>query len=79
MAFYVSTASGSSCCFSHALRLATELRPECVAKVKQNICNIVRFRVVLTCVLYQICVNVRLASWHTRSKQTTARFQGMYT
>ena len=39
-------------------RLASELCPECKTKVTQNICNIVRFRIVLTCVPHQICVNV---------------------
>ena len=38
-----------------------ELCSEHLAKVKQNICHIVRFKVVLTCALDLICVNVRLS------------------
>ena len=43
-----------------------------LAKVTQNICNIVRFKVVLTCVLYQICVNVRLLGMRVQNRRLYA-------
>ena len=43
--------------FTH---IASELSSERLAKVKQNICGIVRFMVVLTCVLSLTCANIRL-------------------
>ena len=42
------------------------------AKVKQNICIIVRFKVVLTCVLCQIYVNVRLLGMRVENKRLYA-------
>ena len=52
-------------------RLANELCSERLGKVKQNICDIVRFRVVLTCVFDQICVNIRLLGMRVKTNDCT--------
>ena len=52
--------------------LASELCSQRLAKVKLIIRNIVRFRVVLTCVLCHKCVNVRLLGMHVQMKRLYA-------
>ena len=52
-------------------RLARELCSERLGKVKQNICNIVRFRVVLTCVFDQICVIIHLLGMRVKTNDCT--------
>ena len=44
----------------------------CLANVKQNICNFVHFKVILTCILYQICVNLRLLGMRVQKKRLYA-------
>ena len=52
-------------------RLASELCSERLAKVKQSICNIVRFMVVLKCVFDQICVNIRVLGMRVKTNGCT--------
>ena len=59
-------------------RLASELCSERQVKVKQSICTILRFKVILTYVLYNIVMCEGTPSWHVRSKQTTVPFLGRY-
>ena len=48
-----------------------------IVQVKQNICSIMRFMVVLTSVLDRACVNVRLLGMCIQ-KRTTVLCLGMY-
>ena len=41
-------------------------------QVNCEICNIVRFKMVLTCVLYQICVNIRLLGMRVQNTRLYA-------
>ena len=58
--------SHSTTCSSLALQVNCALS---LAKVKQNICNIVCLKLVLTCILYQKCVNVRLLGMRVQIKR----------
>ena len=40
--------------------------------IEPIVCNIVRFKVVLICVLFQICVNVRLLGMRVQNKRLYA-------
>ena len=65
-----SSSHSTSC---HSLALEVNCYPECLANVKQNICNIVRFRVVLTTYpIKYVRLTVRLRGKRVQKKRLHA-------
>ena len=66
---HISASSHSTSCSALALQANCTLS---AWQVKQNICNIMCFKLVLTCVLYQICVNSRLLGMRVQNNRLYA-------